>query len=288
MSHPPSHKEYFALSAADCLALITSVFQAHFPGQDPGFLRSAFGAVQQFFAGRYPGYQACDSVYHDFDHTNVACAAVARILDGHLKSGAPPKITARDFELTIAAILLHDTGYIKKTGDHEGTGAKYTLVHPSRSIEFARVMLTQLAAAPDEIAKVQAAIHFAGTENDEEIPALLPHDRFIGSVVGAGDILGQMATPDYPNQLPKLYREFREGAAFAGIHGTGIARYQSAADLMQRTREFYQTHALKLLIGRWGRVHEVLRCHFADGRNYYIEAIERNLDRIDELTRNQK
>ena len=288
MSHPPSHKEYFALSAADCLALITSVCQAHFPGQDPGFLRSAFGAVQQFFAGRYPGYLACDSAYHNFDHTNVACAAVARILDGHIKRGAAPKITARDYELTIAAILLHDTGYIKKTGDHEGTGAKYTLVHPSRSVEFARVMLTQLAAAPDEIAMVQAAIRFAGTEDDQELPALAARDRFIGSVVGAGDILGQMANPDYPDQLPKLYREFREGAAFAGLHGTGIARYQSATDLMQRTREFYQAYLDKLLNGRWGRVHEVLRDHFADGRNYYLEAIERNLDRIDELTRNQK
>ena len=57
---------------------------------------------------------------------------------------------------------------------------------------------------------------------------------------------------------------------------------------MQRTREFYQTYLDKLLNGRWGRVHEVLRYHFADGRNYYLEAIARNLDRIDELVRKQK
>ena len=286
MSHPPRHSACFSLSAADCLALITGVFHAHFPGQDPGFLQSTFGAVQQFFEGRFPGYQACDSVYHDFAHTNVACEAVARILDGHLISGAAPRITARDFELTIAAILLHDTGYIKKTGDCEGTGAKYTLVHPSRSIEFAQVLLTELGVTLDEIGKVQAAIHFAGGEDNQAAPALSARDRFIGCVVGSGDLLGQMAAPDYPERLPGLYAEFHEATLFAGIEGTGIGSYQNAADLMRRTREFYETHVLDLLTHRWDRVHEVLQYHFADGRNQYLDAIVQNLDRIDRLTRN--
>ena len=238
-----------------------------------------------FFEGRFPGYQACDSVYHDFAHTNVACVAVTRILDGHLKSGEEPHITARDFELTIAAILLHDTGYIKKTGDHEGTGAKYTLVHPNRSVEFAHVLLAQLGVAPDEICKVQAAIRYAGLEDAHDDPAFSAHDRFIGCVVGSGDILGQMADPAYPERLPGLYDEFHEAKLFAGLDSTGIGSYQSATDLMRRTREFYETYVQRMLTTRWGRVHEVLRYHFADGRNQYLDAIALNLDKIDRLTR---
>ena len=41
------------------------------------------------------------------------------------------------FEFGMLAILMHDTGYLKKRGDNEGTGAKYTLTHVDRSIQFA-------------------------------------------------------------------------------------------------------------------------------------------------------
>ena len=43
------------------------------------------------------------------------------LLDGHIKGASQPTITAREFELGIAAILLHDSGYIKQLGDNEGT-----------------------------------------------------------------------------------------------------------------------------------------------------------------------
>ena len=281
---PPSRNDHQFVNATDCRELITSVFQAHYAGRDTSFLRAAFREVQRLFEGQYPGYQACDSAYHDFAHTRVATAAVARILDGHMKSGESPRLTPRDFELAIAAILLHDTGYIKKDGDHDGTGAKYTLTHASRSVEFAHVFLTHLAATPDEVWTVQAAIRYAGMEG-EETPPVSARSRFIGCVVGAGDILGQMAAPDYPELLPSLYNEFHEATVFTGRFDTPIASYKSAVDLMRRTREFYQTFVQRMLTTRWGRVHEALRYHFADGRNHYLDAIARNLDRIDLLTR---
>lgn len=288
VSHRPSYKSIQTVSAAECLELIVGVFQAHFPGRDTGFLRTAFREVQRLFEGHYPGYQACDIAYHDFAHTYVASAAVARILDGHLKSGESPSLAPRDFELAIAGILLHDTGYIKKTGDCGGTGAKYTLTHAGRSVEFAQVLLTQLAATPDEVWTVQSAIRYAGLDDDTEVPAIAARGRFIGCVVGAGDILGQMAAPDYPERLPSLYNEFREAATAAGLAGTGIGSYQSATDLMGQTRAFYQTYVQRMLTTRWGRVHEALRYHFADGRNQYLDAIAQNLDRIDQLTRSEK
>ena len=288
MSRPASLSQSQVISATECLALITEVFQAHFPGRATGFLQTTFREVQRFFDGHYPGYQACDSAYHDFVHTCVTTAAVARILDGHLIGGVAPKMSPRDFELAIAAILLHDTGYIKKTGDRAGTGAKYTLTHATRSVEFAGVLLTQLAATPDEIATIQSAILYASMESDQGgAPAISDRGRFLGCVIGTGDILGQMAAPDYPDRIPNLYNEFREAAEFSQITGTGtgIASYHSATDLMRRTREFYQTYVHQLLTTRFQGVHDSLRFHFADGRNQYLTAIAQNLDRVDALTR---
>ena len=273
------------LSPSGTLRLVTGIFAQQFPAHDLHFLETIFHEVHRLFDGRYPGYQASDSEYHDHIHTCVATVAAARILDGHMKRGGAPKLTVRDFELAIAAILLHDTGYIKKTGDTDGTGAKYTLMHANRSVDFAGVVLPRLGLTPDEVRTVQFAILFAGNENWNDPAGLTEQRRFIGCVVGAGDMLGQMAAPDYPERLPDLYREFSEAANFSKLKNTGIAIYRSADDLMRRTREFYDGYVHKMLTTRWGNVHEVARFHFPDQQDHYREAIAINLDRIDQLVR---
>jgi hypothetical protein len=48
------------------------------------------------------------------------------LLEGYYRARTQPPLTARMFELGVIAILLHDTGYLKKQDDYEGTGAKYT------------------------------------------------------------------------------------------------------------------------------------------------------------------
>jgi hypothetical protein len=259
----------------ETLQFVRELFQGRFPGASSEFLAAVFHQVCELFAGRYPGYQACDTKFHDLAHTCQAAVATLRILDGQIKSGRSPAIVARDFELALAAILLHDAGYIKQAGDTEGTGAKYTLTHVERSAEFAAKFLPPFGVTADEVRFVQVAIQCTGVQVDtSRLEFRDERERFLGCALGAGDMLGQMAATNYPELLPALYREFAEA---------GMTDYDSAGDLMRKTRGFYASHVRELLDVEWGQVHRVLPDHFGNGRNLYLEAIERNLDRIDQM-----
>jgi hypothetical protein len=266
----------------ETLQCIIEIFGRHFPGQSPQFLTVLFKKVCDFFAGRYTGYQACDTLFHDLSHTCQASVATARILDGHIVSGANPKLTARDFELCIAGIWLHDIGFIKEAGDMAGTGAKYTRVHVERSARLAGWFLPLLGVSTAEVRIIQNAIRCTGTNvNTTDIEFHDERERLIGYALGTGDILGQMASPDYPDKLPKLYDEFLEAGIVPqeGDHAT----FASADDMLVKTRQFYEVVVINMLKQQWGSVAELLVVQSHDGRNHYIDAIERNLNRIDRL-----
>src|SRR6266404_3837915 len=152
--------------APETLQFVCSLFNDNFPGHSPEFVVAVFNKKCELFAGRFPGYQACDTKFHDLAHTCQATVATMRILDGQIKSGQPPVLTARDFELAVAAILLHDSGYIKQIDDKDGTGAKYTLTHVERSADFATKFLPPLGVTADEVRVVRLAIQCTGVQVD--------------------------------------------------------------------------------------------------------------------------
>jgi hypothetical protein len=189
----------------------------------------------------------------------------------------------RDVELAIAAVMLHDSGYIKEEGDREGTGAKYTLTHIDRSVEYAGRILRALGLNADELRVVSTAIRCTGVNvRMAHLTFRSPTERYIGCVVGTADILSQMSAPDYPERLPALYQEYREAAAHERLRGAGIDNYRDVEDLMRRTRGFYQEQVQRLLTKEWGKVYEEYQYHFGTNVNPYIAAIETNLQRIDE------
>ena len=102
---------------------IIKTFASHFSDASTTFLARVFEKIQDLFEGRYPDYQQSDTAYHDFAHTCRAAVTVSRILDGHIKSGKTPDLGRRDFELVIAATLLHDSGFIKQKHDATEQGA---------------------------------------------------------------------------------------------------------------------------------------------------------------------
>jgi hypothetical protein len=261
--------------APETLQFVCSLLNASFPGRSAEFLAAVFNKVCELFAGRFPGYQACDTKFHDLAHTCQATVATMRIFDGQIKSGRPPVVTARDFELAVAASLLHDSGYVKRVGDAEGTGAKYTQTHVERSADFAAKFLPPFGITTDEVRVVRLAIQCTGIQVDtSRLEFRDERERFLGYALGTGDMLGQMAAANYPEQLPLLYREFAEA---------GIATYSSAPDLIRKTRRFYEGRVQQLLESEWGRVYRLLPHHFGNGRNLYLEAVDRNLGRIDQL-----
>ena len=266
----------------DTLNFVKNTFTSHVLGKSTIFLDKVFARVQDLFEGRYRGYQRSDTAYHDFKHTCEATVAVVRILDGHIKSRKFPAVSSRDFELIIAAILLHDSGFIKQVGDSEGTGAKYTLTHVERSQKFAANFLPEFGFTVGELILIQLLIDCTGVKVDvDNLPFYNDQERFLGRVLGTGDILGQMAAPDYPERLSRLYEEFTEAAAYSNTNGSRIEVYHSAEDLMRRTRDFYEGYVKQLLETQLGGVHKALLHHFNDGKNHYFDSIEANLDHIE-------
>jgi hypothetical protein len=272
---------------AETLGFITALFLTHFPERDVTFLAEAFGQIQKAFAGSYPGYQACDTGFHNLSHTCQVATAAVCILDGYCKSGRLPILTFRDYELTVAGILLHDIGYLKEVGDNRGTGAKHTFSHVDRGVDFTARFLPPLGATPDEIRQVQLSIRSTAVNVDmSKLPFRDPRERFMGCVFGTADLLGQMAAPDYPERLPKLFREFSEAASYSTAAKGAMASSQSPEDLLRRTREFYNGYARRMLDHEWDGVYHLVEYHFPDRRNLYVEAIDANLDRIDRLLEN--
>jgi len=284
MRRPPRDRFIGPVTPDETLRLASAILPVHFPGQGTEFISAAFHEVQRAFAGTYPGYQRCDTAFHDLAHTCQATAATVRIFDGHLKSGRPPTLAPRDFELAVAGILLHDIGFLKEVGDDSGTGAKYTAVHVGRGARFAEKFLPRLEVAPDEVRVVRSAIHCTATNEDRDETAFRDdRERFIGCALGTGDILGTMAAPDYPERLPALYEEFVEAASSPRFRGEEVGHYANVEDLLRKTRGFYEKYVRRMLDQKWGKVYRVLEYHFADGTNHYLQAIEANLDRIDRI-----
>ena len=272
------------VQTCEALNCIKQILSSHFSSESTAFVGRVFERVGELFEGQYPGYQASDTTYHDFTHTCEATVAVVRIVDGHIRSGKPPNLTHRDLELMVVASFLHDSGFIKEIGDDEGTGAKYTLTHVTRSGVFTAKFLEEFDVTPDEVRVVQLAIECTGIQVDvDSLPFNDDRERFIGCVVGTGDMLGQMAAPDYPEKLDRLYREFAEAATYPEARGTGMDTYTSVIDLMTRTRGFYKHYVQLMLETQWGGVCQALEHHFEGGENDYFKSIDANLDRIDQM-----
>src|ERR1043165_4410271 len=122
---------------------VQSAYLTMFPSGDRLFVSRVFGWAIECFTGRYRDYQAVDARYHDFEHTLQGTLCMTRLLLGRHRAGANPVLTQGIFQLGLLGILLHDTGYLKRRHDTEGTGAKYTVTHVGRSAEFASVLLTE-------------------------------------------------------------------------------------------------------------------------------------------------
>src|SRR5204863_2095863 len=134
---------------------VESIFASLFPEADARFISQAFGWTDYFFSGRYPGYRAIDARYHDLEHTLQGTLCLARLLRGRHFAGVRPILTPKMFELGLLAILMHDTGYLKRTDDRDGTGAKYTITHVRRSGEFAKSFLEAHGYNLPAVASVQ-------------------------------------------------------------------------------------------------------------------------------------
>ena len=260
---------------------VQAAYLAMFPKGDLLFVPRLFGLAIECFTGHYADYQAVDARYHDFEHTLQGTLCMAHLLHARHRANAQPPLTERLFQLGIIGILLHDTGYLKKHDDTEGTGAKYTATHVNRSAEFAAQLLGEKGFSPADIAAVQSMIRCTGVDAAlSKIPFPGEQEKMVGHALATADLLGQMAADDYVDKLPILYAEFAEAARHDGGHTDFIAKFKGAGDLVHRTPAFWHEFVLPKLDQDFGGLHRFLNEPYPDGPNEYVRRIEANMERI--------
>ena len=127
--------------------------------------------IAAIYQGHCPGYKACNTNYHDLNHVLQVTLATASIAHGTHITGWP--LDRYDLMLLLVLAMLHDTGYIQSSFDEQGTGAKYTLVHVDRSIDFANHYLPRIGFDRDAVQA--AAVIIKATDISvriDEIPFL--------------------------------------------------------------------------------------------------------------------
>jgi len=163
-----------------------------------------------------------------------------------------------------------DAGYIQKDRDTEGTGAKYTVLHVQRSMDFLERHGAEFGLSHEEIAEGRVMI--LCTDLAVDISAIeFPSSEveLLGKMLGTTDLLAQMADRTYLEKLLFLYHEFREAR---------VGDYESEVDLLRKTVGFYDfmAHRLEKTLDAADRF---MASHFAARwnihQNLYHKAIEK-------------
>jgi hypothetical protein len=277
MQDPINTRESAAVEAE-----VQKAYAEMFPRGNNNYVPQILGWAVSWFTGNYRDYSSIDTHYHDLEHTFQGIVCMARLLRSRSSHGRQPVLSQRTVELGLLAILMHDSGYLKKLSDAAGTGAKYTLVHVERSIEFAGEFMRTEDFPAAEITTVQNMIRCTGVNVKlESIQCESQEDRITGYILGTADLLGQMAAPDYVDKLPILYQEFAEAARFTGnprIRAGGF--FNSAEELMQKTPIFWENYVKTKINDEFGALYRELNDPYPDGPNPYIEGIEANMARL--------
>ncbi|MDD5628130.1 MAG: hypothetical protein PHU21_03630 [Elusimicrobia bacterium] len=243
------------------------------PGLALAPVKAAFQDMKRLFAGRCPGWRACNTEYHDVHHTTDTLLAMMRLMHGAFVTG----LRFSDADLVAAALsaMFHDSGYIQAEDDTEGTGAKYTACHVERSVVFLAGYLKPRDFPADYPALTRSLLLCTGLHVDIASIRFAPGNaKLLGQMLGAGDLLGQMSARTYLEKLLFLYHEFQEGR---------IPGFVDEFDMLQKTFAFNE-ETRRRLAQELGGVDRFMRPHFRArwgvDRDLCAEAIAQNLESL--------
>ena len=263
-----------------CVKLeIVRIYRTLYGAGDPPALVRAFDDIVQMYRGDYPGFHKCDTDYHDIQHIMDVSLAMSRLLDGYERSrGDGPELGERLFQLGVICALFHDSGYLRRHGDHKHKrGAEYTAIHVSRGGKLLRDYLPTIGFDEYGDAAPQI-IHFTGYERPvASIKVREPIFRLVGSLLGSADIIAQMADRCYLEKCrDRLYPEFVDGGIAVKKNGHGdVVIFSSAEDLLRKTPHFYKgaQHRLEVDLGA---TYRFASAHFG-GNNLYMDEVKKNI-----------
>ena len=264
-------------------AFVAGKFAEMYPDASDDWLNRIFRDMEDLFTGRHPDFAPCDIRYHDFEHTLQATVCITLLLEGRHIAQVHPKLTARQFQLAVAAVLLHDSGYLRVRSDTSGTCAKYTYCHVLRSCAFAASYLPTLGASDYEVEAVLGAINCTGpTKQISRLFFREAAERVIGCALATADYLGQMAAADYPDELEILFVEFEESDNYIHLPPSRRA-FKSAAELVEKTPLFWKKWVQPKLESDFQAVYRFLARPYPSGANPYLNAVEKNIAKIKKL-----
>ncbi len=240
------------------------------PQFDFTHLDMAYSLVNDLFNGFYPGYRECNTSYHDLFHTNEIMLAMTRLIHGAIIDGVD--LSDKHMNLGVISALMHDTGYIQTIDDTAGTGAKYTMSHIQRSIDFTNRIYAHDPYFSGDGKNFNDILFCTGLNTRiGEIKFSAPEVRLLGQMLGTADLLGQMADRHYLEKLLHLYPEFVEGK---------VPGFESEFDLLRKTTGFYHL-TRKRFADELGGVNRFATAHFRVRWNMdedlYAEQIQRNI-----------
>lgn len=246
---------------------------------DYDFLDLAYRNIQKIFHGRFPGYKASNTSYHNLDHTMAVTLALMRVIHGMYTTGH--RFSPEIIECGLIGAMFHDTGLIQRHSDQEGTGAKYTKFHEERSILFVQEYLNSVGRSDEMSRRCSQMIQCTKLSlSPKELQFDTEEVRLMGYILGTADIIAQMADRVYLERLPLLFEELKEG---------GIPGYETTVDIFQQTVTFFREVIRTRLFDDFDGIVESVRYHFQErwkiDQNLYTKAIENNINYIEYLNK---
>jgi hypothetical protein len=261
-------------------AEVNRILLALYPDAPTSKIDRAFRDLDDLYHGRFPGYHACDTSYHDIQHVLDVTLAMARLMEGYERARIGPEPIGEPlFCLGIVTALFHDCGYVRELDDTvHRNGGELTLTHVSRGARFLQKYLPQIGMG--EMAGLAAAlIHFTGYEMPVaqiQVPTL--RHKLLGSLLGSADIIAQMSDRCYLEKCrDRLYGEFVAGgiARKRLPNGKEEVVFESGDDLVMKTPKFYEG-AMQRLEEDLDGCYRYAGYHFG-GQNLYFMRIDKNV-----------
>jgi len=278
-------------SASAVMRAVGQLLVSTWPGIDTSPVERAFRDLDEMFAGRAPGYLGVDTIYHDRQHTLDVTLAMARLLAGYERKEEPLWLLGAERAVAgVIMALFHDVGYLRRSDEeHLNNGAVLTSTHVSRGATFLEQYFLQLQM-PQWADVAREIVHFTGYERPfAKIRIEDPRDRRLGHLLGTADMIAQLSDRCYLEKCrDRLYPEFVLGGMALGkvVEGYPVVKYASGLDLLRQTPTFVRMTRTKRLEGEFNHAYRYLEILF-DGRNPYIEAIDRNMQYLDQVLRSE-
>jgi len=245
-------------------------------------VENVFKDMILLFRGDYPGYRSCTNKYHDVNHTMDAFLAMARMMHG-ANEVKEIIFSGEEVVLGLISALFHDVGYIQKKEENIGTGARFTLTHVKRGIDFARKYLQNNNFTDyyiTESGSIIEATDFSKKITDIEFTT--ESSRLLGRLLATADLLGQLADRYYLEKLHSLFEEFQEGnvpgpQTLDQMYIETISFFDNAQKRMQGELGNLNHYMLYYFKARWNISRDLYKKSFKLNRSY-LESVLKKYD----------